>query len=349
MIHIVDDLDLRPRNTFGMAATCARWIEYTDAADIPSIVDMLDKEGCRRFHVGAGSNLLIACDRYEGTMLHSAILSHEAEPIGNDTVRVVAGSGITMDVLCEWACQSGLWGLENLSLIPGEVGASAVQNVGAYGCEASDLIEYVELYDTEKHEFVRMQNSELCYGYRMSLMKQPEYKGRFIVVKVAFNLSTVSAPRLEYGNLSSRLKDVDCVTPMAVREAVCEVRREKLPDPCDIGSAGSFFKNPVIDGAKWEKFERRVIETLGPGIVIPHYPAADGMVKLSAAWLMDRAGCKQMNCGGAGVWNKQPLVLVNLTGNATWQDVSLLQHKVTEAVESMFGVTLSPEVERICN
>lgn len=347
MIHSVSDFDLRPRNTFGLRASCSRWIEYTAEEDLPGIIAMLDGEHDRWFHFGAGSNLLIAAGHLSASVLHSSILTHEVEPLSGGRVRLVVGAGIIMDSLCEWACRAGLWGLENLSAIPGEVGASAVQNVGAYGCEAADLIESVRVYDTLRHCFCNLSHDELAFGYRMSLMKQPGFKGRFIVTRVSYILSSVPAPRLDYGNLASELPADHPVTPMAVRQAVIRVRDNKLPDPAVIGSAGSFFKNPVISVGRWTEFERRAFELLGPGIVIPHFPAGEGMVKLSAAWLIDRAGGKEMKSGGAAVWHKQPLVLVNASGNAVFSDIDNLCREISDAVFSMFGIRLSPEVERV--
>lgn len=348
MIHTATDFDLRPRNTFGLRASCSRWIEYTSDDDIPSVIAMLDSDGSPWFHFGAGSNLLIATDCFAGSVLHSSILTHEVEPLSAGRVRVLAGAGITMDSLCEWACQSGLWGLENLSAIPGEVGASSVQNVGAYGCEAADLIESVRVYDTVAHCFRTLSRDELSFGYRMSLMKQPGFKGRFIVSQVSYILSVTPAPKLDYGNLASELIAGEPVTPMAVREAVIRVRNRKLPDPAEIGSAGSFFKNPVIDADLWDSFERRVVEILGPGVTIPRYPAGEGRVKLSAAWLIDRAGCKAMKSGGASVWQKQPLVLINATGHAVFSDIDNLCQEISDTVFAMFGIRLNPEVERVC-
>lgn len=348
MIHVIDDFDLRVRNTFRISAKCRQWVEYTDAGDIPAVLDMIG-ENTPHFHIGAGSNLLICTDNYDGAVLHSSILTHEVTPVGADMVRVTVGAGLSLDSVCQWACESGLWGLENLSVIPGEVGSSVVQNVGAYGCEAADLIEYAEVYDTQERRPARLYNSDLCFGYRVSLLKQPEYKGRYIVTEVAYNLSTVHTPRLDYGNLSSHFADGRSVTPMAIREVVTQVRAAKLPDPADIGSAGSFFKNPVVSSEEWEKIQRKCVEMFGTETEMPHYPAADGKIKLSAAWLIDHANGKTMSCGGAAVWQKQPLVLINSTGKATYEDVLLLKDRIIDAVYGLFGVRLMPEVEIIKN
>ncbi len=347
MIQIVDDFDLRPYNTFGISSRCSQWIAYTEQHDLPKLIDDLNNAGTRYFSIGAGSNLVFATPRFDGAILSSSILTFEVEYVGSDTVRVTVGSGLVMDRLCEWAAANGLWGIENLSMIPGKVGASAVQNVGAYGCEVADVIDYVDAYDTVDRRFIRIGRNELDYGYRSSLMKQTDHRGRFIVTEVSYLLSSVPKPRLDYGNLSSHFADMGKVTPQAIREVVMDVRRNKLPNPCLVGSAGSFFKNPVISMSEWESVYRRACQVLGPAVEMPYFQVGGESIKLSAAWLIDKAGCKTMTCGGAGVWPKQPLVLVNATGSATGNDVVGLKDMITAAVSDIFGITLDPEAEII--
>lgn len=357
--------DLTKFNTFRMKVKARAFVEYDSVADL---VD-LDLEGLPRpiLHIGGGSNLLFT-DDFKGTVLHSGINfiepltgnpenSDEDESLENvltqarsrgEQIDVSAGAGVVFDDLCKWACDHGLWGLENLSGIPGEVGASAVQNIGAYGVEVKDVIRKVYCYDLQEEEFVHFDVSQCAYGYRDSVFKHPDFKGRFVVTHVVFRLSPQAAPRLGYGHLEQAVKDAAAgaeITPHLVRRTVLKIRNEKLPDPAVTGSAGSFFKNPVVEKAVYEKVAD--IASTDFAQDVPHYNLEDGMVKIPAAWLIERCGWKGRRMGGAAVWSKQPLVIVNFTGEAYPEEIIGIEKRIIASVEDKFGITLSPEVEHI--
>ncbi len=347
MISIIHDFDLRPRNTFRISARAESWIEFTGRDDLPAVARYMAESGKPAYVIGEGSDLLFTAPEIEGTIAHSAILSLDVTPLGGGKVRVVAGSGIKMDTLVRHTAQSRLWGMENLALIPGETGASAVQNVGAYGVEASDLIESVDAFDIIAGRYVTISREDCAFAYRHSLFKTPEAKGRYIIASVTFILSSEAAPKLSYGNLAEHLEGISNPAPMDIVEAVSTIRRAKLPDPEDVGSAGSYFTNPQVSPDLFERIKASAEELLAPGERVPHFILPDGRVKIPAAWLIDRAGLKGLRIGGAGLWPAQPLVIANLSGKASAEDVMAVERQVVETVKERFGVTLTPEVEKI--
>ena len=328
--------DLSAQNTFRMKVSCACYVEYENVKELEGLnFDRLPKP---LLHIGEGSNLLFTKD-FPGTVLHSNIEYIKYVDVGLDEVPVMVGAGVVWDHFVSETCRHGLWGAENLSLIPGEVGAAAVQNIGAYGVEIQDLVSGVVAFDLQERRKVKFTRAECRYGYRDSLFKQPENKGRYVVTSVLLRLSRKPNPRVEYKGIREALGGRDPQTPQEVREAVVRIRRQKLPDPGEVGSAGSFFKNPVVSRAEFER--------ISPDGSAPHYDLPDGMVKVPAAWLIDRCGFKGATEGGAAVWERQPLVLVNATGEATPQDVLALEQRITNGVRERFGVTLHPEVDHI--
>ena len=263
------------------------------------------------------------------------------------SVQVRIGAGVIFDEFCEWAAKEGLWGPENLSLIPGEVGASAVQNIGAYGVEAKDIIETVHAWDRAEGRFVDIPAADCGYGYRASKFKT-EWKGRFVITAVTFRLSRDPQPKLDYGGVRKALeaKGLKIPSPMAIRETIIDIRRQKLPDPEEIGSAGSFFKNPVISKEHFEKIVATAREDNGPGYEVPHYEVGDE-IKVPAAWMIEQCGFKGEKLGGAQVYPKQPLVLVNATGEATPAEVMALRDRIIVRIEEKYGISLSCEVETV--
>jgi len=335
-VRIQLNYDLSAQNTFRMKVSCACYVEYENVKELEGLnFDRLPKP---LLHIGEGSNLLFTKD-FPGTVLHSNIEYIKYVDVGLDEVPVMVGAGVVWDHFVSETCRHGLWGAENLSLIPGEVGAAAVQNIGAYGVEIQDLVSGVVAFDLQERRKVKFTRAECRYGYRDSLFKQPENKGRYVVTSVLLRLSRKPNPRVEYKGIREALGGRDPQTPQEVREAVVRIRRQKLPDPGEVGSAGSFFKNPVVSRAEFER--------ISPDGSAPHYDLPDGMVKVPAAWLIDRCGFKGATEGGAAVWERQPLVLVNATGEATPQDVLALEQRITNGVRERFGVTLHPEVDHI--
>lgn len=336
MVRSEDNFDLSSRNTFGMKVRCACYVEYDSAADLAEIDFGSLPEPV--LHIGGGSNLLFTDGFFPGTVLHSAIRYVKYIDMGLPELSVAVGAGVVFDDLVAETCGHGLWGLENLSLIPGEVGAAAVQNIGAYGVEVKDCVSGVVCFDTVESRKVTFKAAECRYGYRDSIFKDPAVKGRYIVTSVLFRLSREPEPRLDYGPLKALSREG--LTPQKVRETVIGVRREKLPDPAVTGSAGSFFKNPVVLASKFAEIAQGY-ET------VPHFILDSGFVKIPAAWMIEQCGFKGRSVGGAAVYEKQPLVIVNRTGDASPEDVLALESEIISSVFERFGVELSPEVEHI--
>ena len=355
--------DLTKMNTFGMKVKARCFMEYDSVADL---VDIEFSELARPvLHIGGGSNLLFT-DDFKGTVLHSKIdfievlYDREKGDFSNHPshgrpgqVLVSVGAGVVFDDFCQWAAQQGLWGVENLSYIPGEVGASAVQNIGAYGVEVKDVIHTVYCYDTVEEEFVSFPVQECGYGYRDSIFKDPQIKGRYIVTHVVFALSSEPQPRLEYGHLAAAVAEAisdsgdPLLTPSLIRKVIIRIRKEKLPEPSVMGSAGSFFKNPVITLDHFRKIEAEAKAEYGPDYKVPHYNLPDDMVKVPAAWMIEQCGWKGRRSGGAAVYDKQPLVIVNYTGEAYPEEIIGLERRIIDSVKQKFGVGLHPEVEHI--
>ena len=299
-------------------------------------------------HIGGGSNLLFTGD-FPGTVLHSAIRHIDVISDSDDEVLVRVGAGVEFDKLCEWAAGRGLWGPENLSHIPGEAGAAAVQNIGAYGVEAKDIIREVRAFDLVSRKFLTFSVEECNYGYRDSFFKSPEGKDRYIITGIVFALRRNGSPILEYGNLRETLLcRCPCPTPSDVREAIISIRRTKLPEVGEVGSAGSFFKNPVVSR---EVFGNVVRVSGRDEASVPHYPVpgpgGEPFVKIPAAWLIDQCGWKGAVRGGAGVWPSQPLVIINASGEASPEEILALEECIRMSVSDRFGIVLSPEVEHI--
>ena len=267
-----------------------------------------------------------------------------------EVVFVSVGAGVVFDDFCDWAAKEGLWGVENLSYIPGEVGASAVQNIGAYGVEVKDVIRKVYCYDTVEEEFVNFSVEECEYGYRDSIFKDPEIKGRYIVTHVVFALSRTPQPKLDYGHLNDAVNAAagdGALTPALIRRVIIKIRKEKLPEPSVMGSAGSFFKNPVISPEHFARIEAAAKAEHGPDYKVPHYDLPDSTIKIPAAWMIEQCGWKGKRSGNAAVYDKQPLVIVNYTGEAYPEEIIGLEKRIIESVSRKFGIELHPEVEHI--
>ena len=267
-----------------------------------------------------------------------------------EVVFVSVGAGVVFDDFCDWAAKEGLWGVENLSYIPGEVGASAVQNIGAYGVEVKDIIKKVYCYDTQEEEFVHFDVEECGYGYRDSIFKDPEIKGRYIVTHVVFQLSRTPQPKLDYGHLNDAVNAAagdGALTPALIRRVIIKIRKEKLPEPSVMGSAGSFFKNPVISPEHFARIEAAAKAEHGPDYKVPHYDLPDSTIKIPAAWMIEQCGWKGKRSGNAAVYDKQPLVIVNYTGDAYPEEIIGLEKRIIDSVERKFDIELHPEVEHI--
>ena len=242
------------------------------------------------------------------------------------------------------AAARGLWGPENLSLIPGECGASAVQNIGAYGVEAKDIILSVRAWDLMLGKWVEIPGSECAYGYRSSNFKSV-WKGRYIITYVTYRLWVTPHPVLDYGGLRKELQDAE-PTPQLLRDTIIGIRRRKLPDPEEVGSAGSFFCNPVISRDHFDHIVSIARAENGPDYNVPHFEVGD-KIKVPAAWMIEQCGFKGATLGGAQVYRNQPLVIVNASGEASPQDVIGLEQKIINTIREKYGIVLHPEVEHI--
>lgn len=330
---IRDNCSLAGRNTFGMDVRADHLFEWSSVDELKGYLEDIQKPVLM---IGGGSNLLFMGD-FRGTVLHSTISSIDIIGSTDDHVHVKVGAGVVWDDFVAWCTIHGFWGVENLSAIPGEVGASAVQNIGAYGVEAKDVIDTVQtiyLADGSERDF---SNSECNYAYRQSIFKN-ELKGQYAVAYVIFTLSKVPQPKLGYGALEQEVECLGGPTLANIRQAVISVRESKLPDPKVLGNAGSFFMNPVVS-----ELEFSVLKENYPDV--PSYPAPGG-VKVPAGWLIEKAGWKGRSLGPAAVYDKQALVLVN-KGGATGADIKRLADTIIADVEQKFGITLNTEVNYI--
>ena len=326
------NISLLPYNTFGMDVKAKIFAEYASVEELRELLQRY--QGEPMLHIGAGSNLLLTKD-FDGIILHSAMRRARALDEDSDTVLIEAENGLVLDELIAQLCDMGLSGMENLSYIPGEVGASAVQNVGAYGVEAKDVIVQVRAIHIADGSERIFTNDECRYGYRDSIFKN-ELRGQYIITHVTYRLNKHLRPQLDYGNL--RAETGDQPTVMAIREAVIRIRRQKLPEVSELGSAGSFFKNPIVPREMYDEIAAQYER-------VPHFDQ-DGGVKIPAAWLIEQCGWKGKTMGGAQCYPKQPLVLVN-ADHATPQDIIDLAAAICKSVKDKFNISIHPEVNYI--
>ena len=326
---------LLPYNTFGIDVSASRFLEYASVAELKEYI----AQGAVTtpfLHIGGGSNLLFTKD-YDGLILHSRIGGIEVTAEDSQTVSLRVGAGVVWDDFVACCVEHGWYGAENLSLIPGEVGASAVQNIGAYGVEVKDLITAVETVNIQGYG--RVYSVEECeYAYRSSIFKRPENKSVFVTY-VRFRLSKEERYTLDYGTIRQELARYPAPTLPIVRKVIIEIRESKLPDPKVMGNAGSFFMNPIVAKEKLEALQRDYPR-------IPYYELPDGRVKIPAGWMIDQCGWKGKSLGPAAVHDKQALVLVN-RGGAKGSDIVALSDAVRASVRDKFGIDIHPEVNVI--
>ena len=319
-------------NTFGMDVEAKRFVEYDSEEELIGLLPSLES---KYLHIGGGSNLLFR-GNFDGTILHSVIKGIEIQENCGEYVLVRVGAGVVWDDFVAWTVERGWGGIENLSLIPGEVGASAVQNIGAYGVEAKDVIVQVKaihLKTGEKRSFV---TDECCYAYRQSIFKN-ELKGQYAITYVTYKLKVRPTLKLSYGNMKALLEKKN-VTVSDVRQFIIDTRNAKLPDPKVQGNAGSFFMNPVVSRDKFLEIQKDYPQ-------LPYYEVENG-VKIPAGWMIEQCGWKGKSLGKAGVHEKQALVLVNL-GGASSEEIVTLCNAVCKDVKETFGIDIHPEVNFI--
>lgn len=334
MIREFEEHPLRGLNSFHADEKARRLVVFDAAEDLDHI--FAPESGLGKFYVLGGGNNILFTGYFDGALLKPDIRGIHVLAEDDEAVTVEAGAAVEWDDLVAWSVERGLWGAENLSLIPGTVGAAPVQNIGAYGAEAKDVIARVHLFDTERREHAVLAAEECRFAYRDSIFKR-ELRGRAVITSVEFRFRKRPAPDLGYGDLQRETEARGGASLRNIRAAVCAIRRGKLPDTAVLGNAGSFFKNPVVSRAEAERLAARYEG-------MPVYPAPDPECrKLAAGWLIDRAGMKGYRKGRAGVHDRQALVLVNF-GGATGEEIMELAREVQLRVRDAFGVAIEPEV-----
>ncbi len=329
---------LLSRNTFGIDVKTDKFVEYESVDELVSILADIKKYNTAYLHIGEGSNLLFTED-FNGTILHSLIKDISIVAQSDSFVDIKVGAGVNWDEFVQYTVSQTLYGAENLSYIPGEVGASAVQNIGAYGKEAKDIILSVQAIDINSGEERIFTNEECKYSYRESVFKK-EYKNRFIITYVTYRLSKIASFDLDYGNVRKELDSAKCdVNLENVRNIIIKIRKDKLPDPKEYGNAGSFFMNPVVGTDKFNELIEKYPS-------MPYYNVGDNGKKIPAAWLIEQCGFKGYKKGNVAVHHIQPLVLVNL-GGAYANEIITLAKEVADAIDNKFGIRIIPEVNYI--
>ncbi|MBM3420264.1 MAG: UDP-N-acetylmuramate dehydrogenase [Bacteroidetes bacterium] len=334
---IFGNFSLKNHNTFGLDVRASGFCRPSSENEV---ADCLLKElppGKPFMIMGGGSNLLFTRD-YKGVIIQPAIGGIWYGKPSGDEIEVTVGAGVVWDDFVNQAVSVGLGGTENLSLIPGHTGAAAVQNIGAYGTEVSEIIAAVKAIETSTGKRRIFTTQECKFSYRYSIFKD-ELKGKYIITSVTFRLSRKPQLRLSYGNLSEEAEKKGKATLSSVREAVIGIRQSKLPNPAITGNAGSFFKNPVVPAEKAQILLKQHQS-------MPVYPAGENCTKVAAGWLIEQCGWKGYRSGDAGVHDKQALVLVN-HGNATGNEIFELSEKIRQSVAEKFGIDLEREVEII--
>ena len=327
----IRDYSLKGHNTFGIEAKCSRFLEYESVDEALKVAQILREASTPYIIIGGGSNLLLTKD-FEGIVVHSAT---KGVSFGNREMR--CGSGELWDDMVAQSLRHGLYGMENLSLIPGDVGASAVQNIGAYGVEVKDVLLEVDAVEIATGK-VHTINREACeFAYRQSRFKK-DWKNRFLITSVTYALKTTFKPRIDYGNIREELwrRGFGDPTPQQLRDTIIAIREAKLPDPKEKGNAGSFFMNPIVSRATYKQLAKQYQG-------MPHYEVDADHVKIPAGWMIDQCGWKGKSLGRAGVHDKQALVLVNL-GGATGAEIVALCEAIQKDVKAKFGIEIQPEV-----
>lgn len=339
--------NLKGHNTFGIDASCERYVEYESIEEAQQIHSLLTATDEPVLILGAGSNALFTAN-YPHAVI-SAQPRFDVEPFrlkdDPDGVYLKCWAGTTFDDVVAYAVNNGMYGAENLSLIPGQVGASAVQNIGAYGAEAKDIICQVNAVELATGRKVEFSNSDCHYSYRQSRFKH-DWKGLYLITYVTYRLSLHFEPLLDYGNIRQSLEAQGISWPNArqLRQTIIDIRKQKLPDPAVLGNAGSFFMNPIVDAETFERMHAEHPDLRYFEIEAPAH--GEKTYKIPAGWMMEQCGWKGRALGPAAVHDKQALVLVN-KGGATGADVVKLMHAIQHDVQQKFGIMLHPEVNII--
>lgn len=337
MIPVHQNCPLKELNTFGLEA---RARHYARPTDVNALSELFKDNGLRQMPLlvlGEGSNILFR-NNFDGLVIQAGMKGVERIDENEEEVVVKVGASENWDHWVKYSIEQGWYGLENLSLIPGSVGSSPVQNIGAYGVELKDRFEWLEAWDLQENQLVKLDHKDCGFGYRNSIFKR-EAPGRYIITHVAFRLSKKPELQLDYGNVSDEFMKAKGSSPVDLREVIINIRKAKLPDPSHFGNAGSFFKNPRVDRTIYNCIRVEYPE-------VPFYPDNGNQMKIPAGWLIEKSGWKGKRIGNVGTWPTQALVLVNY-GGATGQEIFDFSEKILEDVDHLFGISLEREVRVI--
>ena len=333
------DVQLKPYNTFGIEATAKYFVEVSSIEQLKKILQNPDYQSIKRLILGGGSNMLLTKD-FDGLVIKMSIKGMDVVKETEENIWIKAGAGVVWHDLVMHCVNQNYAGIENLSLIPGTVGAAPMQNIGAYGIEIKEVFEELEALEIETGEIRTFDKATCNFGYRESIFKH-EAKGKYIILNVTFKLSKNPTFHLEYGAIRDTLAEMGVLELgiRAISDAVIHIRQSKLPNPAEIGNAGSFFKNPEIPNTQFEALKAQFP-------TIPSYPVNGTTTKVPAGWLIEQAGWKGQRFGNVGVHAKQALVLVNY-GGGKGEEIKDLSQKIQASVKEKFGIQLSAEVNFI--
>ena len=335
MCNFFNNFYLKKHNTFAINVKTKHFVEFESVRELNKIINSDIFCNNKSFILGGGSNLLFTKD-YDGLIMHNKITGICILEDNENNIIVEAGGGVNWHEFVMWSVSQKLSGIENLALIPGTVGASPIQNIGAYGVEVKDSIKKVYAFDIKNKKLKIFTNKECKFGYRDSIFKT-KLKNKFIITKVEFTLSKTPLNKTTYGAIQEELKDLNLQpSPNNIARAVMNIRIRKLPSPQDLGNGGSFFKNPIIKTSNFKKLQKKFPKIVG-------YKTSKEETKIAAGWLIDNAGLKGYRKGDAGVHKNQALVLVNY-GNASGKDIIKLSRMIQEKILEKFGVQIEPEV-----
>ena len=334
MITIIKNRELKEFNSFGVTAKASEFIEFDCKEDLKEIFDSI---GDKKWEVISGGNNILFSANWDGVLLHPTMRSiHPISESDTDVVIKVDGA-LEWDDFVNWCTDRELWGAENLTLIPGYVGAAPVQNIGAYGAEVKDIIESVEMFCVDSRKFLTLHKSHCQFGYRDSVFKGV-LKHSVIITAVTFRLSKIANPQINYGDLKIKVEEFGGATIKNIQNAIIEIRESKLPDPKVTGNVGSFFKNPIVDHQIAEQLKSKHPD-------MPVYITDEGS-KIPAGWLIERAGWKGHKNGRVGIDPRQALVVINL-GGATGEDILNFAAMIQADLKSKFGINIEMEVNTL--
>jgi UDP-N-acetylmuramate dehydrogenase len=340
-VRIKENVPLKDLTTFRVGGEARYFVEVRGKDELVKAVNFSEEKDIPIFVLGGGSDILLSDDDFEGLILKYTGKKLEFKE-ENRHVLVKVEAGLEWDRLVAAAVEKGYQGIESMSGIPGTVGASPIQNIGAYGQELKDVFVELEAYDTKKKKFVRSQKGDCDFGYRESKFKKPKLRGRHVIISIVLRLNKGKKPEVRYESLADYLDEKGIKDPSLgqIRQAVLELRAQKIEDPEVIANAGSFFKNPIIERKEFERLRKTHLD-------IPFFEVEDGKIKLFSGWLIEKAGWKGKKYKNAAVSERNALVITNPKGSATAKEIKELAEKISEDVYRKFGIELEPEVQMI--